>query len=54
MGLTVTDAELELKKLKFEKRFYNSDKIQCADKCSDLMTVYTWPFFMSLILASFS
>jgi len=53
-GLSEEDAEFEMLRLKYQRRFFISDKISAAKKYRDLFTVYKRPFLISLGLAFFA
>lgn len=52
--MTKEDAKKELEKLKFEKRFYTSDKLTLGRKWADLCTTYRKPLWICIGLAFFS
>lgn len=54
VGLPDYDATLELARLKYEKQFFVSDKINAGRKYRDLFSVYIRPLFLCLGLAFFS
>lgn len=53
-GLNDEDAELELKKLKYERRFFDSKGVDYFVKCKDLFGAYFHPFILAVALASFN
>lgn len=53
-GLDEADAGFEMERLKYQRRFFVSDKIGAGQKYKDLFTTFRKPFSISLILAFFS
>lgn len=53
-GLDDDAAEYELKKYKYERRFYHNEKVDYGKKCSDLFGTYLKPFMLAIGLASFN
>lgn len=53
-GLPEADAGFEMERLKYQRRFFVSDKIKTSRKYKDLFTVFKKPFLISLGLAFFS
>lgn len=54
MGFSDEDAERELKKLKFERKFFVSEKLTESMKWSDLFFVYNYPLIVTVGLSFFS
>lgn len=51
-GLPDEEAELELKKLKYERKFFASGEVNYFVKMGHLFTVYLKPFVLSVVLAA--
>lgn len=55
IGLSEEDAQYEIKKLRYEKRFFFNKSVTYGKKCSDIFGgVYTKPFVIAITLASLS
>jgi len=48
------DAGFEMERLKYQRKFFVSDKISAGKKYKDLFTTFKKPFLISLGLAFFS
>jgi hypothetical protein len=53
-GLDEEDAGFEMERLKYQRRFFVSDKISMTKKYKDLFNVYRKPFLICLGLSFFS
>ena len=53
-GLDEADAGFEMERLKYQRRFFVSDKIDFAKKCKDLFKTFRRPFLISLGLTFFA
>lgn len=53
-GLSEEDAEFEMHRLRYQRKFFISDKVSTAKKYKDLFSTFRRPFLISLGLAFFA